>query len=82
MNFVTRHAFEKDADKLPINIKIRLVHIIEEISRVEKLSDLQNCKKLIGHRAAYRIKLNRYRIGFYFQNNTIELVRVLDRKNI
>lgn len=30
MNFVTRHAFEKDADKLPINIKIRLVHIIED----------------------------------------------------
>ena len=54
----------------------------DEISRVEKLSDLRNCKKLTGHQAAYRIKLNHYRIGFYFQNNTVELVRVLDRKNI
>ncbi len=82
MNVFSRHSFEKDTDKLPSNIKIQLSNIFDEMVQAEKLSDIKNCKKLKGHNSAYRIKLNRFRVCFYFENKTIELVRVLDRKNI
>lgn len=64
------------------DIKIKLSYIFDEIVRAEKLSDIKNCRKLAGHKTAYCIKLNRFRVGFFFENNVIELVRVLDRKNI
>lgn len=82
MKLFSRRAFEKDADKLPVDIKIKLSYIFDEIVRAEKLSDIKNCRKLAGHKTAYLIKLNRFRVGFFFENNVIELVRVLDRKNI
>ncbi len=37
---------------------------------------------MTGYKNAYRIKLNRFRIGFFFEKQTVELVRVLDRKDI
>lgn len=40
------------------------------------------CKKLTGFKNAYRIRMGEYRIGFVFENGTIELIRILGRKDI
>jgi len=47
-----------------------------------KLSELSSCKKLSGSKNAYRIRMGSYRIGFFYETGTAELVRVLNRKDI
>ncbi len=59
-----------------------MAEIIDKIKVAKKLSELSSCKKLFGFKNAYRIRSGSYRIGFFFENETVELVRVLDRKNI
>ena len=82
MNIGIRKSFEKDALKLPAYIQIQLAQVIEKISPAKKISEISSCKKLVGFKNAYRIRLGSYRIGFFFENETIEFVRILDRKNI
>jgi mRNA interferase RelE/StbE len=82
LNINIRKSFEKDALKLPPYIQTELVEVIEKIISAKKLSELSSCKKLIGFKNAYRIRLGSYRIGFFFENEKVELVRILDRKNI
>lgn len=82
MNIEIRKSFEKDALKLPAYIQIQLAQVIEKISAAKKISEISSCKKLVGFKNAYRIKLGSYRIELFFENETIEFVRILDRKNI
>ncbi|MCX7737423.1 MAG: type II toxin-antitoxin system RelE/ParE family toxin [Candidatus Kapabacteria bacterium] len=83
MEVVFLAKFNKDLDKISdTQIKMQVIRIIEEIELAKKLSDLVNVKKLSGFKAAYRIKLGDYRIGFFFENDTIELARIVHRKDI
>ena len=82
MNIDIRRSFAKDAIKLPASIQIQLANLIEKMAAVNKLSELFSCKKLAGSKNAYRIRLGGYRAGFFFENQTIELVRILNRKDI
>ncbi len=82
MNIEIRKSFEKDALKLPGAAQAQLVKVIDHLSRIEKLSDLISCKKLSGFKNAFRIRMGEYRIGFIFENGTVELIRVLGRKEI
>jgi len=77
-----KSSFQKDAKKLPPQIQNQLYIIIENLERSSTLSEISNCKKLIGTKNAYRIRSGNYRIGFLFANNKIELIRVLNRKEI
>ena len=82
MNIEIRRTFTKDADKLPANIQRQLALIITNLQQAEQLSQIKACKKVKGAKTAYRIRLSQYRIGFFFENEIIELVRVLGRKDI
>ena len=82
MNFEIRKTFTKDADKLPANIQRQLAVIITDIQQAKQLTQIKDCKKIKGSKTAFRIRLRQYRIGFFFENETIELVRVLARKDI
>ena len=77
-----RKSFVKDADKLPAIYQKQLALIIEHIEGSNKIQELPSCKKLKGHKTAYRIRLGQFRIGFYYENGIVELVRVLSRKDI
>lgn len=46
------------------------------------LQEISNIKKLTGYKAAYRVKLAAYRIGFIYDENKIVLSRVMHRKEI
>jgi len=75
--------FNKDLDNLTNpNIKVSILKAIESIEISKKLSEISNVKKLKGHKFAYRIKLGDYRLGFYFENQIVELARVVHRKDI
>jgi len=82
MKVEIRRIFTKDAEKLPATIQQQLVLIISNLEQTKQLARIKNCKKIKGSKTAYRIRLNQYRIGFFFENETIELVRVLGRKDI
>jgi len=77
-----RSSFQKDAKKLSMSIRLELSIIIESLQTTMSLSEIPNCKKLTGFKNAYRIKFKSYRIGFFFDNKKIELVRILNRKDI
>lgn len=83
MEVVFLAKFNKDLDRISdTQIKTKVIELIEEIDFSEKLSDLVNVKKLSGFKTAYRIKLGVYRIGFFFENDTIEFTRIVHRKDI
>ncbi len=82
MNIEIRKSFQKDSEKLPASTQILLERIIQNIIAAKKIADLPACKKLSGYKTAYRLRAGNYRIGFFYENETAELVRVLNRKDI
>ena len=82
MKIEIRKSFTKDADKLPAPFQRQLATIIQLIEKAEQPNQLSDCKKLTGYKTAFRIRMSQYRIGFYYENKTAELVRILHRKEI
>ena len=82
MKYEIRKSFIKDASKLSSISQQQLAETISFIASIVQLSELKNCKKLKGFTNAYLIRLGQFRIGFYCENETIELVRILARKDI
>ena len=82
MKIEIRKSFTKDADKLPAPFRSHLAGIIEAMEKTDQPSQLKDCKKIKGYKTAYRIRMGHYRIGFYYEHKTIELVRILHRKEI
>jgi mRNA interferase RelE/StbE len=83
MKILIDKSFAKDVRSIG-NQKILndLADYLEKLKVVKKLSDIPNCKKLKGSKNAYRIKIADFRIGFVFENETIELIRFLPRSKI
>jgi mRNA interferase RelE/StbE len=83
MKVLIDKSFDKDVqnidDKKILN---SIADVIENVKEIDKLSDINNCKKLKGSKNSYRIKIGSYRIGFVFENQTIEFVRFLHRSKI
>ena len=82
MKIEIRKSFTKDADKLPAAFQHQLAATISSIEKAGQPNQLADCKKLTGYKTAFRIRMGQYRIGFYYENKTAELVRVLHRKEI
>lgn len=77
-----RKSFTKDAEKLPVPFQRQLALILDKMLKTGNPLQLANCKKLAGYKTAYRIRMGNYRIGFFYENKTAELVRILSRKDI
>jgi len=71
MNVEVRKLFVKDAERLPAEIQHELYAVIKEIEKADRLTQLGNCKKLKGFKTAYRIRVGQYRIGFFFEKDTV-----------
>ncbi len=75
--------FYKDLDAIETtHIKLSLIRVIESLEAAENLEAIGNIKKLKGHKSAYRIRVNDYRLGFFFENTAILLARFVHRKDI
>jgi len=75
--------FGKDLDKVTIpHIKQSVAYVITEIEKAKTLQDIHNVKKLKGTKFAYRIRIGDYRLGFYYEHNTVQLSRIVHRKDI
>lgn len=75
--------FSKDLDDVNSKlVKSNLLRVIELMESVNSLNAIPNTKKLKAHKSAYRTRVGDYRLGFFFENSTIQLARFLHRKDI
>jgi len=83
MNVRIDKSFEKDTKK--IKDKKLLEKIADTIAQVQACIDsveIKNLKKLKGTDRYYRIRMGVYRIGLSIEENTVDFIRVLPRKDI
>ncbi|MBE9195177.1 type II toxin-antitoxin system RelE/ParE family toxin [Synechocystis sp. LEGE 06083] len=75
-------SFIKDLKRLKNSPQYELIRslVFNEIPQLEQIQSIPNVKKLKGEDNAYRIRLGDYRIGFYIQNESIILARVIHRR--
>jgi len=83
MNVDFKSSFLRDIKKVKDADLLRLIDIeIISAENAATINNIDNLKKLSGHKTAYRIKINDYRIGLDIDNETITFVRFLHRKDI
>ena len=78
-----RTSFERDLKKI-IDTKLldSIAIAIENIEQAESINDIINLKKMSGYKTFYRIKINDYRLGITIDDNIVNVVRLLHRKDI
>ena len=75
--------FSKDLDGVNSkSIKASLIKVITLMESTASLDNLPNTKKLKGHKSAYRTRIGDYRLGFFYENETILIARFVHRKDI
>ncbi len=78
-----RTSFERDIKKITDAKLLDLIAItIENIEKSESINDIVNLKKMSGYKTFYRVKINDYRLGITIDNNIVNVVRFLHRKDI
>ena len=84
MNILYAKRFSKDLDDIRYESKIkkRLLDLIEQIKKVDVLSDMSGVKKIEGYPSYFRIRVGDYRLGIKVTENDIEMIRFLHRKEI
>ena len=60
----------------------RIREAIEAIERANSLADLTSVKKLKGSKKYFRQRIGDYRLGLALEDDTLVLVRFLNRKDI
>jgi mRNA interferase RelE/StbE len=83
MKVLYEKSFLKDIEKLN-NKKVlnRISETIDTVKLMPNLGALANIKKLKGHASAFRIRIGDYRLGFFYENDTVIFSRFLHRREI
>ena len=75
MNVDYSKDFKKSVKKLSGKMLDSVRRVVEEVKNAESLKDITDCKKLVGFRNVYRIRICDYRAFFTFHieiiNDTI-----------
>ena len=72
MKVIFHAGFEKDLAKTKDQkLALLILQTIQVFQRAKSLQEISNVKKLKGHPTAYRYRKGKYRIGFFFENDTI-----------
>ncbi|MFN8264111.1 MAG: type II toxin-antitoxin system RelE/ParE family toxin [Chitinophagales bacterium] len=84
MNVEITKDFEKQLRKLKNPTLTKYVAtVVKNILDAKCITDINNIKKLVGHKDYFRIRIGDYRIGIYLDNkNTIWLSTIAHRKDI
>ena len=78
-----RDSFVKDLKAIKDKRLLKRVkEAIEAIEEASSLDDLPSLKKLKGPKNYFRQRLRDYRLGLALENDTVVLVRFLNRKDI
>ena len=75
MNVDYSKDFKKSVKKLSGKMLDSVRRVVAEVKSAESIKDITNCKKLVGYRNVYRIRIGDYRAFFTFHieiiNDTI-----------
>jgi mRNA interferase RelE/StbE len=83
MEVIFFRSFLRDIKKLTDqNLKDKIKLFIQELEEAQTLDNIKNTKRLKGFSTAYRWRCGDYRLGFYFDNNKVELARLVKRNDI
>jgi len=64
--------FSDDLDSISQkSIKAKIAGLIEQFETAGSLSEIQQIKKLTGHRNAFRIRIGNYRIGIFVEGSKV-----------
>lgn len=64
--------FEKDLSRTRDKILVKLIlECIDLFEKAKKINEVPNVKRLKGHPSAFRYRKGKYRIGFYWEDQTI-----------
>lgn len=75
--------FLKDIRKITDeNLKNDIMKVIVDFKSAQSLSEMSNIKKMRGHSEAYRMRIGKFRLGFYYNGETVELERFVKRETI
>ena len=74
MNVEYSKDFEKSVKKLSGKMLNSICRVITEVKNAESIKDITDCKKLVGYRNVYRIRLGDYRAFFTFH---VEIVNCI-----
>jgi mRNA interferase RelE/StbE len=78
-----RDSFGKDLKAIKDRSLLKRVkEAIDAIEKAGSLADLPSLKKLKGSKNYFRQRVGEYRLGLALEEDTIVLVRVLNRKDI
>ena len=66
MNVEYSKDFEKSVKKLAGKMLGSIRKVITEVKNAENIKDITDCKKLVGYRNVYRIRIGDYRAFFTF----------------
>ena len=80
MNVDYSKDFKKSVKKLSGKMLDSVRRVVEEVKNAESLKDITDCKKLVGYRNVYRIRIGDYRAFFTFHieiNNDTIIFRYL-----
>ena len=66
MNIEYSKDFEKSVKKLSGKMLESVRGVISEVKNAESIKDITDCKKLVGYRNVYRIRIGDYRAFFTF----------------
>jgi mRNA interferase RelE/StbE len=79
---VTRQ-FNKDISKLKDKkLLLAIKSALQQIESAGTLAEIHNLKKMEGTSHHFRIRIGDYRMGIYFDKNTVSVSRFLHRKEI
>lgn len=83
MKIVYTQVVTKDVRKIKDQKVItRITKVLDELKQAESLEEISSTKKLAGHPTAHRIRIGNYRLGFYYEDDTVILARFLKRSDI
>ena len=64
------------------NLKAKIIECIQNVELSDNIKQINDLKKLKGHKSFYRIKLGDYRIGVKIDSEVVVFVTVAHRKDI
>ena len=82
MKIEYRQLFLKDLKKLKNQPIYKQIHALtfDILPKVKSLQDVPNVKALVGTQNRYHIRIGDYRIGIEINDNNLEVLRVLHRR--
>lgn len=83
MNVEYSKDFEKSVKKLSGKMLDSIRRVIAEVKNAESIKEITDCKKLVGYRNVYRIRIGDYRAFFTFHveivNDTVFFRHLVSR---